>query len=299
MNKSGRRLPDWLKVKAPGDPNYLDLKRLIGGLRLNTVCESAHCPNIGECWGNRTATFMILGDICTRSCGFCAVKTGRPVGLDEDEPRRVAEAIARLELRHAVITSVNRDELPDGGARIFARTLEEVRRRCPGTTVEVLIPDFKGNWEALERVMAAGPDILNHNIETVPRLYPQMRPQARYRRSLELLDRARLLGVAPTKSGMMLGAGEARDEIAQSLGDLAAVGCQLLTLGQYLSPSERHVPVARYAHPDEFAQWRDFARDLGFGHVESGPLVRSSYHAELQVGALQDRSPSSPAQAMR
>ncbi len=299
MNKSGRRLPDWLKVRAPGSPNYLDLKRLVSGLRLNTVCESAHCPNIGECWGHRTATFMILGDICTRSCGFCAIKTGRPAGLDEDEPRRVAEAIARLDLRHAVITSVNRDELPDGGARIFARTIEEVRRRCPATTVEVLIPDFKGNWQALEQVMAAGPDILNHNIETVPRLYPQMRPQARYRRSLELLDRARLLGPAPTKSGMMLGAGETREEIAQSLGDLAAVGCRILTLGQYLSPSDRHVPVARYVPPGEFGEWREIARGLGFGHVESGPLVRSSYHAELQVGALQDPSPPSPLQAAR
>ena len=282
-NPQRRRLPPWLKAKAPGHPNYLDIKHLIADLRLNTVCESAQCPNIGECWGQRTATFMILGDICTRSCGFCAIKTGRPVGLDEGEPERVAAAIAHLDLRHAVITSVNRDELPDGGAEIFARTIAAVNQRCPQTSVEVLIPDFKGNWDALATVMAAGPDILNHNIECPPSLYYKMRPQAQYDRSLELLRRAHEMGPAPTKSGMMLGAGETRDEIAQTIRDLAAAECAILTLGQYLSPSPNHVPVERFVDPDEFAAWRHFALELGFRHVESGPLVRSSYHAADQL----------------
>ena len=282
-NPQRRRLPPWLKAKAPGHPNYLDIKHLIADLHLNTVCESAQCPNIGECWGQRTATFMILGDICTRSCGFCAIKTGRPVGLDEGEPERVAAAIAHLDLRHAVITSVNRDELPDGGAEIFARTIAAVHQRCPQTSVEVLIPDFKGDWDALATVMAAGPDILNHNIECPPSLYYKMRPQAQYDRSLELLRRAHEMGPAPTKSGMMLGAGETRDEIAQSIRDLAAAECAILTLGQYLSPSSNHVPVERFVDPDEFAAWRHFALELGFRHVESGPLVRSSYHAADQL----------------
>ncbi|MCH2659258.1 lipoyl synthase [bacterium] len=282
-NPQRRRLPPWLKAKAPGHPNYIDIKHLIADLRLNTVCESAQCPNIGECWGQRTATFMILGDICTRSCGFCAIKTGRPVGLDEGEPERVAAAIAHLDLRHAVITSVNRDELPDGGAEIFARTIAAVHQRCPQTSVEVLIPDFKGDWDALATVMAAGPDILNHNIECPPSLYYKMRPQAQYDRSLELLRRAHEMGPAPTKSGMMLGAGETRDEIAQSIRDLAAAECAILTLGQYLSPSPNHVPVERFVDPDEFAAWRHFALELGFRHVESGPLVRSSYHAADQL----------------
>ena len=286
-------LPRWLKQKAPGDPNYLDVKRLVGDLQLNTVCESAHCPNIGECWGQRTATFMILGDVCTRSCGFCAIKTGRPQFLDEDEPRRVAQAVAALNLRHAVITSVNRDELPDGGAGIFARTLKELHQRCPTTTIEVLIPDFQGDWDALAIVMAAQPDILNHNIETVPRLYRVMRPQAKYQRSLELLQRAGALGPAPTKSGMMLGAGETDRETAATIGDLAAVDCRILTLGQYLCPSAQHVPVDRYVHPDEFEQWRLFALDQGFSHVESGPLVRSSYHAADQVEKLAVTAPPS------
>jgi len=282
-NPARKRLPPWLKAKAPGHPNYVDIKNLIADLRLNTVCESAQCPNIGECWGQRTATFMILGDICTRSCGFCAIKTGKPDTLDEDEPERVAAAIARLDLRHAVITSVNRDELPDGGARIFARTIQAIQHQCPQTTIEVLIPDFKGDWRALSTVMAARPDILNHNIESPPRLYYKMRPQAQYERSLELLERAQKMGSAPTKSGMMLGAGETEDEIATSIRDLANVGCSILTLGQYLSPSAQHVPVERFVHPDEFVQWREFAVELGFRHVESGPLVRSSYHAADQV----------------
>ena len=294
--KSRGRLPPWLRVKAPGSPGYLDLKRLVKELRLNTVCESAQCPNIGDCWGSRTATFMILGDVCTRSCGFCAIRTGRPQGLDEGEPLRVARAIATLGLGHAVITSVNRDELPDGGARIFARTLDEVHRLCPGTSVEVLIPDFQGDLEALRTVLDSGPDILNHNIETAPRLYRFMRPQAKYQRSLELLERARSLGPAPTKSGMMLGAGETRPETEKVIGDLAAAGCSILTLGQYLSPSKRHHPVSRFVPPREFVELRDFALKLGFRHVESGPLVRSSYHAERQVSGLETaaRRPASP-----
>ncbi|MBT3341847.1 MAG: lipoyl synthase [Gemmatimonadetes bacterium] len=282
----GRRLPRWLKAQAPGSEGYLRLKRLVKAQRLNTVCESAHCPNIGECWGHGTATFMILGDVCTRSCGFCAIATGRPGIVDEAEPERVAVAIAQLGLQHAVITSVNRDELADGGARIFAATIQHTRQRCPQTSIEVLIPDFQGDWDALATVLDAGPDILNHNIETVPRMYPQMRPQAKHERSLELLDRARQLSPAPTKSGMMLGAGERRDETEDTLRQLADVGCAILTLGQYLSPSSEHVPVDRFLSPEEFRELGDFARDLGFRHVESGPMVRSSYHAEQQVGLL-------------
>ena len=281
--KPSRRLPRWLKTKAPGSPDYLHLKQLVDHLQLNTVCQSARCPNIGECWHNRTATFMILGDICTRSCGFCAIKTGRPGFVDEQEPQRVATAVAQLNLRHAVITSVNRDELPDGGARIFARTLEEIHSRCPETTVELLIPDFKGDWDALKKVLDAGPDILNHNVETVPRLYPLLRPQAIYRRSLELLEQAYAMSPAPTKSGIMLGAGETQKEIARVLGDLAASRCSILTIGQYLSPSNQHVPVERFVPPEEFDKWRTFALKLGLRHVESGPLVRSSYHAARQV----------------
>ena len=260
----------------------MDIKRLVADKRLHTVCESAHCPNIGECWGQRTATFMILGDICTRSCGFCAIKTGRPEWLDDGEPERVAEAVAHLNLRHAVITSVNRDELPDGGARIFARTLEALDKRCPQTTVEVLIPDFQGNWDALETVLEARPDILNHNIETVPRLYYKMRPQAKYARSLELLDRAHN-GLCIHQIGRHAGRGRTRRRNCSDHRRLAAVGCAILTLGQYLSPSAEHVPVDRYVPPDEFEHWRAYAMDRGFRHVESGPLVRSSYHAEKQV----------------
>ncbi len=281
------RLPSWLKSRAPGNPNYLELKRLVKDQKLHTVCESAHCPNIGECWDKRTATFMILGDICTRSCGFCAIKTGRPEELDAGEPLRVAQAVARLDLRHAVITSVNRDELPDGGAHIFARTIEELHRHCPTTTVEVLIPDFQGNWAALQTVLDAAPDLLNHNIETPPRLYAQMRPQAKYTRSLELLQRAFRAGPAPTKSGLMLGAGETRREIDRTIRDLAQVQCSILTLGQYLPPSAAHVPLDRFVEPAEFDEWCDFALELGFRHVESGPLVRSSYHAEEQAGDLE------------
>ncbi|MFT5087178.1 MAG: lipoic acid synthetase [Candidatus Latescibacterota bacterium] len=297
--KTRRRLPSWLKAKAPGSTNYIDIKNLVGHKRLHTVCESARCPNIGECWDNRTATFMILGDICTRSCGFCAIKTGRPEWLDEGEPERVAEAVAYLDLRHAVITSVNRDELEDGGASIFARTIEELHRLCPQTSIEVLIPDFQGNWDALAAVLKAGPDILNHNIETVPRLYYKMRPQAKYERSLELLERARQLNPAPTKSGMMLGAGENEDEIAQTIDDLADVGCAILTIGQYLSPSADHVQVERYVDPKEFDHWRLYAQKRNFRHVESGPLVRSSYHAEKQVDEATLRAERIPDDLLR
>jgi len=281
---SGPPRPEWLKVRAPGGPNYGDLKRLVADLRLHTVCESAHCPNIGDCWERRAATFMILGDICTRACGFCAIKTGRPLALDREEPERVAEAIEYLGLRFAVITSVNRDELPDGGAEIFAETIRAVRRRCPATGIEVLIPDFEGNWDALGLVIEARPDILNHNIESIERLYRTVRPQAKYWRSIELLRRAK--ETAPdmvTKSGMMLGVGEDLDEVRASMRHLRKAGCDVLTLGQYLRPSPKHIPLARYVAPEEFALLKREGRDMGFRHVESGPLVRSSYHADEQV----------------
>ncbi len=279
------RLPKWFRVPAPGSANYRALKDLMRGLRLHTVCESARCPNIGECWNAGTATFMILGDVCTRSCGFCAVKTGRPQGLDREEPERVARAVQAMGLRHAVVTSVNRDELPDGGAEIFAETIAAIRRLCPQTKVEVLIPDFQGNWQALLAVINAEPDILNHNVETVPRLYKTMRPQAKYDRSLALLQRAKALAPRmPTKSGMMVGAGETLAEARQTIRDIAARKTDILTVGQYLQPSARHVPMARFYHPDEFAALKRFALAQGFQYVESGPLVRSSYHAADHVG---------------
>ena len=279
-----RRLPEWFRVPAPGSAGYRALKDLMRGLNLHTVCESARCPNIGECWNSGTATFMILGDVCTRSCGFCAVKTGRPEGLDTEEPQRVAEAVQTMGLRHAVVTSVNRDELPDGGARIFAETICAIRRLCQNTKVEVLIPDFQGNWRALRVVIDAAPDILNHNVETVPRLYKTMRPQAKYNRSLALLKRAQAMeGDMPTKSGIMVGAGETLAEVRQTIRDIADCKTDILTIGQYLQPSAQHVPVARFYHPDEFLDLKQFALTLGFRHVESGPLVRSSYHAADQV----------------
>ncbi len=279
-----RRLPEWFRVPAPGSEGYRALKNLMRGLNLHTVCESARCPNIGECWNSGTATFMILGDVCTRSCGFCAVKTGRPESLDTEEPERVAEAVQTMGLRHAVVTSVNRDELPDGGARIFAETICAIRRLCRHTKVEVLIPDFQGNWRALRVVIEAAPDILNHNVETVPRLYKTMRPQAKYDRSLTLLKRAKAMGRGmPTKSGIMIGAGETIVEVRQTVRDIAGCKTDILTIGQYLQPSAQHVPVARFYHPDEFLDLKQFALTLGFRHVESGPLVRSSYHAADQV----------------
>lgn len=281
-SENGGRLPPWFKVKVQRGPNFLELKRLVSRQRLHTVCEEARCPNIWDCWNRRTATFMILGDVCSRSCGFCAVKTGRPTGLDTGEPRRVAQAVKTLGLKHAVITSVNRDELPDGGAEIFARTIAAVRRTSPDCGVEVLIPDFKGSARALETVLSAGPDILNHNMETVPRLYTLVRPQAKYGRSIEVLDRAKSAG-AVTKTGLMLGLGETLQEIQAVLSDLAAVRCDILTLGQYLQPSKDHLPVVRYYHPDEFDRLKAEALKKGFRRVESGPLVRSSYHADEQT----------------
>jgi lipoyl synthase len=277
------RRPEWLKAKIPGGEGYAKLKNIIDGHRLHTVCEEARCPNMGECWHSGTATFMILGDICTRSCGFCAVKTGRPdYGLDWDEPRRVVDAVKLMGVRHAVVTSVNRDERTDGGAPIFAETIRLIHAEVPGTTVEVLIPDFKGSEEALNIVLAARPDILNHNLETVPRLYRRVRPQANYEQSLEVLERSKRYGLV-TKTGLMLGIGEKTDEVIEALKDIRKTNCDILTLGQYLQPTHEHLPVDRYAHPDEFKMLKELGLELGFRYVESGPLVRSSYHAERQI----------------
>ena len=269
-------------MRLPRGDGYGQIRTLVEEQQLHTVCESARCPNLGECWSAGTATFMILGDICTRSCGFCAVITGRPLGLDTGEPERVAQAVRTLGVRHAVITSVNRDDLPDGGAAIFAACIEAVRRQVPGCRIEVLIPDFMGNWLALRAVLEASPDILNHNTETVPRLYARVRPKAKYERSLELLRRAKDHG-AVTKSGLMVGIGESDDEVTEVMHDLRAAGCDILTLGQYLQPTKDHLPVERFVHPDTFARLRVEALAMGFRHCESGPLVRSSYHAEKQV----------------
>jgi lipoic acid synthetase len=278
--------PEWLKVRFPAGPNYERLRELMRSKELHTVCEEARCPNIGDCWNRGTATFMILGDTCTRSCGFCAVKTGRPGALDLGEPGRVGLAAQRMALRHVVITSVNRDELPDGGAAIFAETIHWVRKLSPGTTIEVLIPDFKGDWDALATVLAAKPEILNHNTETVPRLYRHVRPQAVYERSLELLRRARELDPeALTKSGVMVGFGETRNELLKVFADLRDCDVDILTVGQYLRPTREHLEVVRYWHPDEFAELKKAALGMGFRHVESGALVRSSYHAEEQAGS--------------
>jgi lipoyl synthase len=281
------RKPAWLKVRAPGSPNYLRLKGLMNELRLNTVCEEARCPNIGECWHHGTATFMILGDVCTRACGYCAVPHGMPTELDVAEPARVAHAVATMALRYVVITSVDRDDLADGGAHIFAETIAQVRAASPSCRVEVLIPDFQGNEEALGTVLAAGPDVLNHNTETVSRLYRLARPGGRYQRTLALLDRARKIAPdIPTKTGLIVGLGEEWDELVETLRDLRGVGVEILTIGQYLRPTESHLRMVRYYHPDEFAELKRIALDLGFGHVESGPLVRSSYHAHEQADAL-------------
>jgi lipoic acid synthetase len=280
--------PDWLKVRAPGSENYLRLRGIMRGLGLNTVCEDAHCPNIGECWHHGTATFMILGDICTRACAYCAVAHGRPGELDLDEPIRVAEAVERMRLTYAVITSVDRDDLADGGAGIFASTVREIKRRLPETRVEVLIPDFKGEHAPLETVLDARPDILNHNTETVPRLYRMARSGGRYARTLELLDRSRYYAPdIPTKTGLMVGLGEEKDELVEVFKDLHDVGVSILTLGQYLRPSPDHAVMTRYYHPDEFAELKRIALGIGFVHVEAGPLVRSSYHAHEQADAAQ------------
>jgi len=284
---SGReRKPEWLKVRLPGGSHFVNVKDLVQNNKLHTVCESARCPNLGECWNRKTATFMILGDICTRSCRFCAVKTGRPLAIDPDEPVRVAEAVDALGLKYAVITSVNRDELADGGAAHFARTIEEIRRLRPECKIEVLIPDFCGSEAALQIVLDADPDVLNHNVETVPTLYKQVRPQAFYERSLQLLQRAAVQG-AKTKSGMMVGLGETFDQVVQVMRDLIAHECRMLTIGQYLQPSKKHAPVARYVTPKEFGDYKRIGLDLGFSHIESGPLVRSSYHADEQFNAAQ------------
>ena len=278
--------PDWLKARAPVGENYHALKRLARTLGLHTVCESAQCPNIGECWHHKTATFMMLGNLCTRRCGFCAVPKGRPEPIDFDEPRRVAEAVAALGLQHAVITSVNRDDDLAGGARIFAMVIDEIRRQAPGCRVEVLIPDFQGDTEAIRIVADARPEVLNHNTETIPRLYRTVRSGARYERSLELLRYAKELhpeGI--TKSGVMVGLGEETRELLQVFRDLAAVNCDILTIGQYLRPSRDHLPMARLYTPREFAELKREALKSGFRHVESGPLVRSSYHAHEQAAA--------------
>ncbi len=278
------RKPPWLRVRAPGGPNYMRLKALMREQNLHTVCEEARCPNIGECWEDRTATFMILGNVCTRRCGFCAVSHGRPVWEDWGEPDRVGRTVALMGLAHVVVTSVNRDDLADGGAAIFARTIRAIRREAPRCRVEVLIPDFQGSAGALETVLEARPDVLNHNVETVPRLYREVRPGARYERSLELFDRARRHPTRPvTKSGIMLGLGETPDELKATMEDLLGVGVQLLTLGQYLRPSPLHLPVVRYVPPEEFRALGALGERLGFRHVEAGPLVRSSYHAKKQV----------------
>jgi lipoyl synthase len=277
-----QRRPEWLKVKAPGGEEYATIKQMMRSKALHTVCEEAQCPNIGECWGAGTATFMILGDTCTRSCGFCAVKTGRPLLLDKQEPLRVAEAIAQMNLVHAVITSVNRDELPDGGSEIFAQTITETRRLNPSTTIEVLIPDFKGKMPALQNIINARPDVLNHNTETVPRLYRRVRPQAKYPWTLAVLEEAKKQGLR-TKTGIMLGLGETFDELMTVMNDLRGVGVDVLTLGQYLQPTKAHLPVERFVHPDEFAEFKRLGLAMGFEIVESGPLVRSSYHAERHV----------------
>ena len=280
--------PEWLKVRAPGSENYHRLKGLMRTLNLHTVCEEANCPNIGECWHHGTATFMILGDTCTRSCGYCNVIHGAPKPPDEREPVHVASAIHAMELAHVVITSVDRDDLPDFGAGHFARTIAETRGRIPQCSIEVLIPDFKGDEAALRAVLDAAPDVLNHNIETVPRMYRMARPGGRYHRALQLLDRARTYAPAiPTKSGLMVGLGEKWGEVLTTLEDLRRVGCQIVTIGQYLRPSLANLPMARYYTPAEFAELKRVGLELGFGHVESGPLVRSSYHAHEQVQSLE------------
>ena len=279
--------PSWLRAKAPGGENFHQLKKLARGLGLHTVCESAQCPNIGECWNHKTATFMLLGDICTRRCGFCAVPKGRPQPLDLDEPRRVAEAVATLGLKHAVITSVNRDDDNLGGARIFAETIRQVRNVAPDCRIEVLIPDFQGLEEALQIVLNARPDVLNHNTESVPRLYRAVRSGARYERTLRLLENAKKFSPGMiTKSGVMVGLGESMTELVDVFADLAARQVDILTVGQYLRPSRDHLPIARFYTPEEFAYLKEEALRLGFRHVESGPLVRSSYHAHEQADGV-------------
>ena len=284
-----RRLPEWMKVRMPGGANYIDLKNLLRNSDLHTVCEEAHCPNIGECWELRTATFMILGDICTRRCHYCAVTTGRPVGVDIMEPDRLAGTVKRLGLKYCVITSVNRDDLADGGAFIFAMCIRKINQQAPGCKVEVLIPDFDGALPALKTTIQARPDVLNHNIESTRRVFPRVRPRGDYRRSLELLGRVKELDPdIPTKSGIILGMGEETDEVVDTMKDLRGVDCDLLTIGQYLRPSNKHLPIAKFYTPAEFDELRSIGESLGFKHVASGPLVRSSYHADRQHEAALD-----------
>ena len=276
------RKPDWLRVKLPVGKEYAQVRQLVDKYKLHTICESGNCPNMGECWGSGTATFMILGNVCTRSCSFCAVATGRPPEYDEDEPRRVAEAIQLMRVKHAVLTSVNRDELKDRGAEIWYQTVREVKNLCPDTTIETLIPDVKGNWDALYRMIDAGQEVVSHNVETVERLYRPVRPQAKYPRSLEQLRRIKDYGKR-SKSGMMLGLGETDEEVYRAMDDLAEHGLDILTLGQYLQPTKMHIAVAEFIHPDKFAHFREEGLRRGLKYVESGPLVRSSYHAERHV----------------
>ncbi|MBA2245313.1 MAG: lipoyl synthase [Gemmatimonadetes bacterium] len=287
------RKPEWLKVRAPGGPNYLRLQQLMRSQGLHTVCEEAHCPNIGECWESGTATFMILGDVCTRACKYCAVAHGMPTELDWDEPRRVADSVVTMGLEHAVITSVNRDELKDGGASIYAETIRQIHERVPGCSVEVLIPDFKGNEEALRRVVEARPEILAHNVDTVERLMRAIRPGGRYWRSISLLGAVKRMNPAQlTKSAIILGMGETEEEIYRTMRDLREAAVDILTLGQYLRPSQHHIPLDRWVHPDEFRRWKEIGeRELGFRHVESGPLVRSSYHAKEQAREVEAGGP--------
>jgi lipoic acid synthetase len=286
-----QRKPHWLKVRAPGGPDYVRLKHLMRGLGLNSVCEEAHCPNIGECWEAGTATFLILGDVCTRNCPYCAIAHGRPAELDEDEPRRVAEAVESLGLRHCVITSVDRDDLPDGGAWIFAETIREIRARAPECSIEVLTPDFQGDQAAIRTVIEAGPEIFNHNMETVRRLHRSARPGGRYARSFQVLRYARELDdELLVKTGIMLGLGEESEDVEEFIADAFEAGVQILTIGQYLRPSTDHAPIARYVAPEEFAEWKRIGEARGLLHVESGPLVRSSYHAREQVVELRARA---------
>ncbi len=274
--------PNWLRVKLPIGESYKHVRGLVDTHKLHTICESGNCPNMGECWSEGTATFMILGNICTRSCGFCAVATGRPEAVDWDEPQRVAEAIHLMTVKHAVITSVDRDELKDGGSIIWHNTIKAVKNLNPGTTLETLIPDFRGNAEQVQRIIDAAPEVVSHNMETVERLTRQVRVQAKYRRSLDVLRMLKEGGMR-TKTGIMLGLGETKEEIIQSMKDLLSVGCDVLTLGQYLQPTKKHLPVQRFVHPDEFAALREIGYELGFDYVESGPLVRSSYHSDKHV----------------
>ena len=283
---AGKR-PRWLKVRMTLNDDFFNLRELVHSQGLNTVCESASCPNIGECWANRTLTFMILGNVCTRSCGFCDVQTGRPGRVDIDEPRRIATSLSKLDLRYAVVTSVDRDDLPDGGAFIWAETIRQCKKHCPSMKLEVLTPDFKGDHDCIATVVEAGPDVFAHNIETVERLHRLVRPQAKYERTLDVLRHARSLG-AVTKTGLMVGLGETNEEVVETLRDLAAVGVEIVSIGQYMRPSENHLPVTRWVTPEEFAWIREQGMAFGFAHIEAGPLVRSSYHADQQAKAANE-----------